>query len=56
MRVARGRRQRACTPTTSNTPRLLAIEDVKWAGEGVAMIVAETPEQAQDALELIEVD
>jgi carbon-monoxide dehydrogenase large subunit len=39
-----------------NTPRLLALEDVKWAGEGVAMIVAETPERAQDALDLIDVD
>ena len=39
-----------------NTPRLLALDDVKWAGEGVAMIIAESPEQAQDALESIEVD
>ncbi len=39
-----------------NTPRLLALEDVKWAGEGVAMVVADTPEQAQDALEAIDVD
>ena len=29
-----------------NTPRLLALEDVKWAGEGVAMVIAETAEQA----------
>src|SRR6187397_2849683 len=35
-----------------NTPRLLALDDVKWAGEGVAMIVAETPARAQDALDL----
>ncbi len=39
-----------------NTPRLLALDDVKWAGEGVAMVVAESPEQAQDALEVIDVD
>ncbi len=38
------------------TPRLLALDDVKWAGEGVAMVVAETVEQAQDALDAIEVD
>ncbi len=39
-----------------NTPRLLALDDVKWAGEGVAMVIAETPAQAQDALDPIEVD
>jgi len=39
-----------------NMPRILAIGDVKWTGEGVAAVVAETPAQAQDALELIQVD
>ena len=39
-----------------NTPRTLATDSVKWTGEGVAAVVAETPEQAFDALELIEVD
>ena len=39
-----------------DTPRLLALEDVKWAGEGVAMVIAETSEQAHDAIDLIEVD
>jgi carbon-monoxide dehydrogenase large subunit len=39
-----------------NTPRLLALDDVKWAGEGVAMVVAETPEQAVDARDAIVVD
>ncbi len=39
-----------------DTPRLLALDDVKWAGEGVAMVIAESGEQAHDALELIEVD
>ncbi len=39
-----------------NTPRVLAIEDVKWTGEGVAVVVAETREQAADALEAIDVD
>ncbi len=38
-----------------NTPRALATDDVKWTGEGVAAVVAETPEIAQDALELIHV-
>src|SRR5215207_9574322 len=39
-----------------NTPRALATDGVKWQGEGVAAVVAETPEQAQDAMESILVD
>src|SRR5262245_18768603 len=39
-----------------NVPRVLATDSVKWTGEGVAAVVAETPEQAQDALELIAVE
>ena len=39
-----------------NTPRVLATDSVKWTGEGVAAVVAETPEQAIDALEAIAVD
>jgi aerobic carbon-monoxide dehydrogenase large subunit len=39
-----------------NTPRVLATDDVKWTGEGVAAVIAETPEQAVDALEAIVVD
>ena len=39
-----------------NTPRILATDDVKWTGEGVAAIIAETPEQAVDALDAIVVD
>ena len=39
-----------------NTPRVLATDDVKWTGEGVAAVVAETPEQAMDALDGIQVD
>ena len=39
-----------------NTPRVLATDSVKWTGEGVAAVVAETPEQAVDALAVIEVD
>jgi carbon-monoxide dehydrogenase large subunit len=39
-----------------NTPRVLATDGVKWTGEGVAAVVAETPEQAFDALEAIKVE
>jgi len=39
-----------------NSPRALATDDVKWTGEGVAAVVADTPELAQDALEHIAVD
>ncbi len=36
-----------------NTPRVLATDSVKWTGEGVAAVVAETAAQAVDALEAI---
>jgi carbon-monoxide dehydrogenase large subunit len=39
-----------------STPRILATDSVKWTGEGVAAVVAETEAQAQDALEAIRVD
>jgi carbon-monoxide dehydrogenase large subunit len=39
-----------------STPRTLATDSVKWTGEGVAAVVAETPEQAIDALDAILVD
>src|SRR3954447_7858738 len=39
-----------------STPRILATDSVKWTGEGVAAVVAETEAQAHDALEAIEVD
>jgi carbon-monoxide dehydrogenase large subunit len=39
-----------------NTPRALATDSVKWNGEGVAAVVAETAEQAADAVEAIIVD
>ena len=39
-----------------NTPRILATDSVKWTGEGVAAVVAETEAQAYDALEAITVD
>ncbi len=37
------------------TQRILAEDEVIWAGEGVAAVVANTPEIATDALELIQV-
>src|SRR4029450_1987611 len=39
-----------------NTPRILATDSVKWTGEGVAAVVAETEGQAFGALEGIQVD
>ena len=39
-----------------NMPRALATDSVKWTGEGVAAVIAETPEQAADALDAIVVD
>ncbi|HZG68079.1 MAG TPA: molybdopterin cofactor-binding domain-containing protein, partial [Herpetosiphonaceae bacterium] len=39
-----------------NTPRALAVGTVRFTGEGVAMVVAESAAIAYDALELIEVD
>jgi carbon-monoxide dehydrogenase large subunit len=37
------------------TQRILAHDEVIWAGEGVAVVVADTPEIAADAIELIDV-
>jgi carbon-monoxide dehydrogenase large subunit len=39
-----------------STPRTLATDSVKWTGEGVAAVVADTAAQAFDALEAIVVD
>ena len=39
-----------------STPRILATDSVKWTGEGVAAVVAESEAQAVDAVETIEVD
>ena len=39
-----------------NTPSTLATDSVKWTGEGVAAVVADTEAQAFDALEAIVVD
>src|SRR5262249_57864797 len=38
------------------TPRALEIDKVTFTGAGVAAVVAETREAAEDALELIDVD
>jgi carbon-monoxide dehydrogenase large subunit len=38
-----------------NTPRVLAVDDVKWTGEGVAVVIAETAAQAVDARDAIDV-
>ncbi len=38
-----------------NTPRILAVDTVRWTGEGIALVVAESPEIANDALAAIEV-
>src|SRR3989304_1439407 len=43
-------------PNNVNMPRILATDSVKWTGEGVAVVVAETPEQAADAVAAIDVD
>jgi aerobic carbon-monoxide dehydrogenase large subunit len=39
-----------------NTPRAIEIDRVTFTGAGVAVVVAETREQAEDALGLIQVD
>src|SRR6478735_3520433 len=39
-----------------STPRTLATDSVKWTGEGVAAVVAETEAQAYDAMAAIHVD
>ena len=39
-----------------NTPRILAVDEVHWVGDPIACVVAETARQAEDALELIQVD
>ena len=39
-----------------NTPRILAIDEVHWVGDPIAAVVAETPQQAADARDLIELD
>ena len=48
--------QASGTENFVNTPRALEIEKVTFTGAGVAAIVAETRAQAEDALQLVEVD
>ena len=36
-------------------PRILALDEAIWAGQGVAAVAADTPEIAEDALDLISV-
>jgi CO/xanthine dehydrogenase Mo-binding subunit len=36
-------------------PRILALDEVIWAGQGVAAVAAESPEIAEEALELVQV-
>src|SRR5437588_12501950 len=48
--------QAAGTENHVVTPRALEIDRVTFTGAGVAAVVAETREAAEDALELIEVD
>jgi aerobic carbon-monoxide dehydrogenase large subunit len=44
------------TASNINTPRALATDTVRFMGEGVAMVIAESPYIAYDAMELVEVD
>lgn len=41
---------------TWESPRILSREETRWAGEPVAAVAAESPELAEEALELIDVD
>ncbi len=43
-------------PNNVNTPRALAVDVVRYVGEGVALVVAEDRYVAHDALDLVEVD
>ncbi len=40
----------------ANTPRALAVGEVHWTGDGLAVVIAESYQQAIDALDLISVD
>lgn len=44
------------TPFKARLRLPLAVDEVRFVGDAVAMVVAETPEAALDALELIDVD
>jgi carbon-monoxide dehydrogenase large subunit len=51
-----GLKRRGGAPMHSPRYPILADDYVRWVGDCVVFIVAETPSQAQDALELVEVD
>lgn len=42
--------------TNINTPRFLAVDKVRWTGDAVAVVVAESVSQARDAVETIQVE
>lgn len=42
--------------TNANTPRVLAIDVARWTGDGVAVVIGETLEQAVDAAQAVNVD
>src|SRR5689334_4270593 len=54
--VAAGLRRRADEPAFRHAFPALAIDRVRWVGDYVAFVVAETRHQAADAAELIEVE
>jgi carbon-monoxide dehydrogenase large subunit len=39
-----------------NTPRILALDEVHWIGDPIAVVVAESAQQAADGVEMIDVD
>jgi carbon-monoxide dehydrogenase large subunit len=41
---------------TWRVPPVLARGEARWAGEGIAAVAADTPERAEEALELLEVE
>src|SRR5258708_4265252 len=54
--IAAGMRRRGGAPSYRPRFPALVIDRVRWVGDYVAFIVAETKHQAADAAELIEVD
>src|SRR4051812_13969466 len=54
--VAAGLRRRADEPAWRHPFPALATNRVRWVGDYVAFVVAETRHQAADAAELIEID
>ncbi len=48
--------QAAGVTNHTNTPRVLAVDEVHWVGDPIAAVVAETPQQAADAIELIHLE